>query len=349
MSVLAACLVLAAPVELYSTTPAAPPMPIMPCIDRRPPPIERAFVSPAVDALLVKLSGKMARDPELACLLRNALPNTLDTTVRTGQTHDGTFIITGDINAMWLRDSANQVMPYLPFAKSDPKLAAMIAGVVRQQTQQVLADPYANAHYLKDSLTGTPNAHDDTTSPSPQCKASHGNTSYMGTRVNSMIPGIFERKFELDSLLAFLKLSRSLSEAVSSENIVPPDPFSPYDETWLEAVGVVVARARAVCPYIVCRRTRLLAIEKRPTEHNVNDGSETRQVFWSAHARHSAGASAALPCVKAGGQSALPVIPRPARCDRSSAHHRDLGSVLLTDVGVTLADGLPWRMCVSPS
>jgi len=240
MSVLAACLVLAAPVELHSTTPAAPPMPTMPCIDRRPPPIERAFVSPAVDALLVKLSGEMARDPELACLLRNALPNTLDTTVRTGQTHDGTFIITGDINAMWLRDSANQVMPYLPFAKSDPKLAAMIAGVVRQQTQQVLADPYANAHYLKDSLTGTPNAHDDTTSPSPQCKASHGNTSYMGTRVNSMVPGIFERKFELDSLLAFLKLSRSLSEAVSSENIVPPDPFSPYDETWLEAVGVVL-------------------------------------------------------------------------------------------------------------
>ena len=242
--IMPACLVLAAHgyVPNFSSPPPPPPL-IAPCIDRRPPPVERAFVSPAVEAELDELSSKMTRDLELACLVRNALPNTLDTTVRsqaTGGNATSTFIITGDINAMWLRDSTNQVMPYLRFVKEDPKIAAMLAGVVRQQAQQVLADPYANAHYLTGTLTGTPNAHDDTTAPSPQCKASHGNTSYMGTRVNGMVPGIYERKFELDSLLAFLKLSRSLYEAVADENIAPPDPFSPYDDTWLKAIGLVL-------------------------------------------------------------------------------------------------------------
>lgn len=245
------------------------------CTDRRPPPEGRAFVSPAVESSLQKLSRQMSLDPELACLFRNTLPNTLDTTVRRGALGTGTtFIITGDINAMWLRDSTNQVVPYLRFAKADPKLAAMLSGVVRQQTLQILADPYANAHYLTSSPVKSPNSDDDTSSPSPTCKASNGNTSYMGSRVNGMRPGIFERKFELDSLLAFLKLSRSLHEALIDEHGSPhaealhggspaddassggrrgaagPDwrsPLShvldqslPYDASWIKAVRLVL-------------------------------------------------------------------------------------------------------------
>ena len=103
------------------------------CADRRPPPAERAFTSAAVNAAIERLAANMT-DSELAYLFRNAYPNTLDTTVRPGASDDTSFIITGDIDAMWLRDSTNQVLPYVPFAGQDAKLASMLAGVLRQQT-----------------------------------------------------------------------------------------------------------------------------------------------------------------------------------------------------------------------
>jgi len=111
------------------------------CLDRRPPIAARAFTSKSVDAFLDSLSANMSADPELACLVRNTLPNTLDTTVRPGANvlqkgratgdEDFTLIITGDINAMWLRDSTNQVLPYLPFGAEDEKLRRMLEGVLR--------------------------------------------------------------------------------------------------------------------------------------------------------------------------------------------------------------------------
>jgi meiotically up-regulated gene 157 (Mug157) protein len=57
------------------------------------------------------------KDPELAWLFSNCLPNTLDTTVTFTNTANGpdTVVVTGDIPAMWLRDSSAQVWPYLPF------------------------------------------------------------------------------------------------------------------------------------------------------------------------------------------------------------------------------------------
>ena len=83
------------------------------CIDRRPPPSERNFVSPAVDSAIESIASNMT-DSELACIFRNSLPNTLDTTVTfpggtTCADADLPFVITGDITAMWLRDSMNQV------------------------------------------------------------------------------------------------------------------------------------------------------------------------------------------------------------------------------------------------
>src|SRR5580704_14928935 len=85
---------------------------------RRPPVAGRKFVSDAVEAKIKEVKAKLA-DAELAWLFENCYPNTLDTTVRYG-TLDGkpdTFVITGDINAMWLRDSTAQVWPYLPLAR----------------------------------------------------------------------------------------------------------------------------------------------------------------------------------------------------------------------------------------
>ena len=207
------------------------------CADRRPPAAERSFVSRAVDAYITKLSQNMTADPQLACLFRNTLPNTLDTTVRPGAHQSFTFVITGDIDAMWLRDSTNQVLPYLPFAASDAPLRNMLTGLLRQQAAFVLMEPYANAFYLtSDPMVKSPNTGDDTTSPSSLCLASHGNCSYAGTRVNGMRPGVYERKYELDSLMAFLKLGRMLLESVSVSQL----DASPYDAVWYKAVGRVL-------------------------------------------------------------------------------------------------------------
>lgn len=70
--------------------------------------------------------------------------NTLLTTVN--RHDDGTtFLLTGDIPAMWLRDSTAQLRPYLVIADGDDDLASMIAGLVRQQFRFIGIDPYANA------------------------------------------------------------------------------------------------------------------------------------------------------------------------------------------------------------
>src|ERR1035438_2320821 len=80
-----------------------------PLTSRRPPVEKRNFTSEAVEARIAEVKKSIA-DPELAWLFENCFPNTLDTTVRTGVI-DGkpdTFVVTGDINAMWLRDSSAQ-------------------------------------------------------------------------------------------------------------------------------------------------------------------------------------------------------------------------------------------------
>ena len=86
----------------------------------RPAPSERKFNSVAVETKIAEVKRAIA-DPELAWLFENCFPNTLDTTVKLGM-RDGrpdTLVITGDINAMWLRDSSAQVSPYLPLARHD--------------------------------------------------------------------------------------------------------------------------------------------------------------------------------------------------------------------------------------
>ena len=117
----------------------------------RVPPAERTFNSSSIDALIATLQPLLERGPggsDLANLFANGLPNPLDTTVAIADLALGgrdCFIITGDIDAMWLRDSTNQVMPYLPYARDDSDLAALLCGVVRRQARSVLLDPYANA------------------------------------------------------------------------------------------------------------------------------------------------------------------------------------------------------------
>ena len=82
--------------------------------------------------------------PALAPLVSQCFLNTMETTVK--ELEDGSyFVITGDIPAMWLRDSAAQVRPYVKFAKEDAELQKILEGVIAKQAYLVCIDPYANA------------------------------------------------------------------------------------------------------------------------------------------------------------------------------------------------------------
>src|SRR6516165_1615905 len=113
---------------------------------KRPPVGQRRFVSHAVEENIVRVKAGIG-DPELAWMFENCYPNTLDTTVQIGEiaNRPDTFVITGDIDAMWLRDSACQVWPYIPLVQGDTDLQRMFCGLIGRQTRSILLDPYANA------------------------------------------------------------------------------------------------------------------------------------------------------------------------------------------------------------
>ena len=114
-------------------------------------------------------------DEKIYLLYENGIKNTFQTTLNPKP--DGrTFVITGDIPAMWLRDSAAQVRTLLIFSREDEAIYRLISGVVRQQAEQILADPYANA--FNDGPTGAHFMEDHT----------------------HMKDEVWERKYEVDSL-----------------------------------------------------------------------------------------------------------------------------------------------------
>lgn len=172
-------------------------------------PANRCFTSHAVETEISRLKNLIS-DPKIRQLFENCLPNTLDTTVKT-QTKNGnpdTYIITGDIDAMWLRDSTAQVWPYLQFLNDDPELNRMVEGLVRRQQECVLIDPYANAFY--DGPVG----------------------GEWDTDLTTMRPEIHERKWEIDSLCSVLRLGFQYWAVTRNA--------APFQNQWLEAVRVIL-------------------------------------------------------------------------------------------------------------
>lgn len=175
---------------------------------------QRKFSSEAVENVIETIK-KNIRNKELAWLFENCFPNTLDTTVdfEIINGKPDTFVITGDIDAMWLRDSSAQVWPYLPLMKQDKKLQELIKGVINRQVKCILKDPYANAFY-KDE-TKISEWKDDKT---------------------EMKPGIHERKWEIDSLCYPIRLSYGYWKETGD--------ISVFDKDWKEAMKLVLKTFR---------------------------------------------------------------------------------------------------------
>ncbi|HEX8357562.1 MAG TPA: glycoside hydrolase family 125 protein [Segetibacter sp.] len=173
-------------------------------------PASRKFTSKAVEAAIAAFK-KNVKNEELAWLFENCFPNTLDTTT-TFTLKDGkpdTYVITGDIDAMWLRDSTAQVSPYLTFIKQDNDIKQLIAGVINRQTRCILKDPYANAFYNDDTKVGE-----------------------WGTDKTDMKPGVHERKWEIDSLCYPVRLAYLYWKATADT--------APFDEQWQLAIKEIL-------------------------------------------------------------------------------------------------------------
>ncbi len=220
---------------------------------RRPPLAQRKFSSPAVERLIARTKARIG-DPELAWLFENCYPNTLDTTVQLGSLRGGadTFIVTGDIDAMWLRDSSAQVWPYVSLARQDEPLRRLFRGLIRRHALCIAIDPYANAFM-----------------PDPQARTS---LAWAQHDLTDMRPGVAERKWEIDSLCYPIRLAHAYWRATGDR--------LPFDDDWRAAMHRVLAtfreqqRKQGPGPYHFQRRSEV------PTESQFlgGYGNPTRPV-----------------------------------------------------------------------
>lgn len=196
----------------------------------RPPVKKRLFTSKAVETEILRVK-KLLTNQKLAWMFENCFPNTLETTVhyRTTDGKPDTFVYTGDIHAMWLRDSGAQVWPYIQLAHKDPELKKMLEGVIRRQFKCINIDPYANA--FNDGAKGG---------------------DWMSD-LTDMKPELHERKWEIDSLCYPLRLAYHYWKTTGDISI--------FDEEWLQAIENILKtfkeqqRKNGVGPYRFQRRT----------------------------------------------------------------------------------------------
>ncbi len=206
--------------------------PAGPYESHRPKLSERKFTSTAVEEKIKSIRASI-KDPELAWMFENCYPNTLDTTVNYSEVNGkpDTFVITGDINAMWLRDSSAQVWPYLPLITKDAGLKKLIHGVINRQAKCIQIDPYANA--FNPGPTGSEWDTDNTT----------------------MKPELHERKFEIDSLCYPVRLAYNYWKITGDSSF--------FDENWQKAGKLILdtfitqQRKHGKGPYHFQRKTEV--------------------------------------------------------------------------------------------
>lgn len=177
---------------------------------QRPAKENRLFSSEVIENKIVEVQSQL-KNPYLRWMFGNCFSNTLDTTVHFGKDENGnfrTFVYTGDIHAMWLRDSGAQVWPYVRFANEDEHLRQMLEGVIRCQFSLICIDPYANA--FNDGPTGDGAVND----------------------ITEMNPIVFERKWEIDSQCYPIRLAYQYWKVTGDDSI--------FDATWKEAIGKIL-------------------------------------------------------------------------------------------------------------
>ncbi|MDN5210797.1 glycoside hydrolase family 125 protein [Fulvivirgaceae bacterium BMA12] len=176
----------------------------------RIPESQRNFKSESIERA-IKEFRKNVKNEELAWLFENCFPNTLDTTVTYAQVNGkpDTYVITGDIDAMWLRDSSAQVWPYIAFANEDADLKNLIAGVINRQTRYILKDAYANAFYQDPNKQGE-----------------------WSSDLTDMKAGVHERKWEIDSLCYPIRLAYNYWKITRDTE--------PFDADWKNAVQLIL-------------------------------------------------------------------------------------------------------------
>jgi uncharacterized protein len=201
---------------------------------QRPHPACRKFTSPGVEKVIDDLYPAF-KDRDLAQLFRNAFPNTLDTTVRwhvdginshapkssllrDSERWQGaqSFIVTGDINAEWLRDSTNQLSQYQALAATSPELSNLVLGAINTQVEFVLQSPYCNA-FQPPNPSRLPPVHsgqDDIVHPAYEPSV------------------VFECKYELDSLANFLSLGNQYHASTGSVAFLTP--------RWFKALNTII-------------------------------------------------------------------------------------------------------------
>ncbi|MGX1754005.1 glycoside hydrolase family 125 protein [Sphingobacterium sp. NPDC055346] len=197
----------------------------------RTPVDKRHFSSKLVEGMIKEFQKNVA-DKELGWMFNNCLPNTLDTTVYDESKGDRklTYVITGDIDAMWLRDSSAQVWPYIQFVNKDKDLKNMILGLINKQSECINIDPYANAFYNDPTKKGE-----------------------WFTDHTDMKPGMHERKWEIDSLCYPIRLAYRYWKETNDN--------TPFDDTWVKSQEATVRtfkeqqRKNGVGPYKFERTT----------------------------------------------------------------------------------------------
>lgn len=161
----------------------------------------------AITEMIEQVKQRFGSEHKISRMFEKCISNTLDTTIK--RLEDGSvFVITGDIPAMWLRDSSCQLRPFLLFAKEEPEIRRIISDLVKKQMQCILIDPYANAFNEKANGNGH---QDDRT---------------------EMKPELWERKYEIDSLCFPFQLSYLLWKN--------GDCTEQFDENWLRAAHLAV-------------------------------------------------------------------------------------------------------------
>ncbi|KAL6710370.1 hypothetical protein ACN47E_009316 [Coniothyrium glycines] len=201
---------------------------------QRPSKYCRTFESPLVEKVIADMNKNIV-DKDLARLFENAFPNTLDTTVRWHVDSSNTgkhksirrpgaavwagaqsFIVTGDINAEWLRDSTNQLAQYQLLAKKDKEIHQLILGAINTQAEYVIGSPYCNAFQPPPPSGLKPTYQGDGDTVHPIYEESF----------------VFECKYELDSLAHFLSLSNQFHDHTGSTEFI--------NERWLLALDTLL-------------------------------------------------------------------------------------------------------------